>query len=101
GGLGLAVTTHVRSWVDFDKIQLAIMPMFLFSATFFPVEQLPAWLRGAAYLTPLWHGVDLCRDIVLGTATAGSTAVHVGYLAALSALGVLLAAHTYRRRLSS
>jgi lipooligosaccharide transport system permease protein len=81
--------------------RLGIMPMFVLSGTFFPVEQLPGWLRGVAYATPLWHGVDLCRDIVLGTATAGSTAVHVGYLAALSALGVLLAAHTYRRRLSS
>jgi lipooligosaccharide transport system permease protein len=98
----MAVSSTLETDTPFALIwRLGIMPMFVLSGTFFPVEQLPAWLRGAAYLTPLWHGVDLCRDIVLGTATAGSTAVHVAYLSALAAIGALLAARTYRRRLAS
>ena len=57
-----------------------VIPMFLFSGTFFPVTQLPALLRPVAYLTPLWHGVDLCRDLALGQIPAGRTALHVAYL---------------------
>jgi lipooligosaccharide transport system permease protein len=81
--------------------RVGIMPMFLLSGTFFPIEQLPGWLRAVAYLTPLWHGVDLCRDLILGQATAGSALVHVGYLSVLVAVGVAWAARTYARRLAS
>jgi lipooligosaccharide transport system permease protein len=81
--------------------RLGIMPMFLLSGTFFPVEQLPGPMRGIAYLTPLWHGVDLCRDLALGQASFGQSLVHIGYLSALVAVGLLLAARTYRRRLAA
>ena len=46
--------------------RFGMIPLFLFSGTFFPVTQLPAWLRPVAYLTPLWHGVALCRALCLG-----------------------------------
>ncbi|MEN3356559.1 MAG: lipooligosaccharide transport system permease protein, partial [Mycobacteriales bacterium] len=49
--------------------RFGVTPLFLFSGTFFPVRQLPAGLEQFAYLTPLWHGVDLCRTLSLGTAT--------------------------------
>ncbi len=51
--------------------RFAIIPMFLFSGTFFPVSQLPAWLRAVAYATPLFHGVALCRDLTLGQVRVG------------------------------
>jgi lipooligosaccharide transport system permease protein len=79
--------------------RFGVIPLFLFSGTFFPVEQLPALLQPIAYVTPLWHGVDLCRSLALGTAEPVLTAVHVGYLTALTGLGIAAALTTFRRRL--
>jgi lipooligosaccharide transport system permease protein len=63
------------------------------------VTQLPGWLRPVAYATPLWHGVALCRAFSLGAVGAGSVAIHVCYLGALTAAGLWAGARTYRRRL--
>ena len=61
--------------------RFGIVPMFLFSGTFFPVSQLPAALQPIAYITPLWHGVDLCRHLALGRASLLGSLAHVAYLA--------------------
>ncbi|MDP9849854.1 ABC transporter permease [Streptosporangium lutulentum] len=79
--------------------RFVLMPMYLFSGTFFGIETLPDWLRPLAYVLPLWHGVDLCRTLSLGTATLLTSAIHVGYLAALTAGGVAVALVTYRRHI--
>jgi lipooligosaccharide transport system permease protein len=79
--------------------RFGLIPLFLFSGTFFPVTQLPAWIRPLAYVTPLWHGVALCRSLSLGTADPLGALGHVAYLAALALAGVLLAQRNYRRRL--
>jgi lipooligosaccharide transport system permease protein len=79
--------------------RFGVMPLFLFSGTFFPVAQLPGWLHAVAYATPLWHGVDLCRSLALGHPHAWSTLGHVAYLSAMTLAGVLTASYTYRRRL--
>ncbi len=79
--------------------RFAIVPMFLFSGTFFPVSQLPTALEWVAYATPLWHGVDLCRSLTLGTAQWPLSIVHVVYLAAWGAVGLVVALRTYRERL--
>jgi lipooligosaccharide transport system permease protein len=79
--------------------RFVIVPMFLFSGTFFPVTQLPAAVRPIAYATPLWHGVDLCRTLALGTATSGRTILHVVYLGAWVAGGVGVGLVTFTRRL--
>jgi lipooligosaccharide transport system permease protein len=79
--------------------RFGVMPLFLFSGTFFPISQLPGWLEAIAYATPLWHGVDLCRSFVLGDAELWPTVGHVSYLVAMTAVGVALASRTYRRRL--
>lgn len=76
-----------------------VMPLYLFSGTFFPVSQLPFPLRAVAYATPLWHGAQLCRSLSLGTATVGAACGHALYLAGLTAIGLLLARRTYQRRL--
>jgi lipooligosaccharide transport system permease protein len=80
-------------------MRFGIIPMFLFSGVFFPVTQLPLVLRGVAYLTPLWNGVDLCRSFALGYASAGRTVAEVAYLLAWVAAGVLIARKTFTRRL--
>jgi lipooligosaccharide transport system permease protein len=81
--------------------RFAIMPMFLFSGTFFPISQLPDWLEPLAYVVPLWHGVDLCRDLALGTPTLGSSAAHVAYLLLWVVGGFVVALRTFTRRLVS
>jgi lipooligosaccharide transport system permease protein len=80
-------------------IRFGAIPLMLFSGTFFPISQLPGWIRPLAYATPLWHGVALCRGLSLGTLDAGSAAIHVGYLLALSAAGLWAGNRAYRRRL--
>lgn len=79
--------------------RFGIVPLFLFSGTFFPVSQLPAFLQPIAYVTPLWHGVELCRDLMLGTGAVGSYLLHVLYLAAWVIGGGVLALLAFRSRL--
>jgi lipooligosaccharide transport system permease protein len=104
---GLAFAAPIEAWAitvtkdtSFALIfRFGMIPLFLFSGTFFPVTQLPAWLRPLAYLTPLWHGVALCRSLTLGTVSLGGALVNVAYLAALAAVSIAAGHRTYRRRL--
>jgi lipooligosaccharide transport system permease protein len=79
--------------------RFVIMPMFLFSGTFFPISQLPPVLRPLAYVTPLWHGVTLCRQLAFGHATAIGVVSHCGYLLVWMVAGMACAVVTHRRRL--
>jgi lipooligosaccharide transport system permease protein len=79
--------------------RFVMTPLFLFSGTFFPWQQLPQWVHPIAYVTPLWHGVELCRSLTLGTATWGMSLVHIAYLLACAFSGYAIARVTYRRRL--
>ncbi len=104
---GIAFATPVEAWaVTRTKdtslsviYRFGLIPLFLFSGTFFPVTQLPGWLQPVAYLTPLWHGVALCRALLLGVATPAQAAEHLGYLVALAAAGLAWGNRSYRRRL--
>jgi lipooligosaccharide transport system permease protein len=93
-----AITLEHETSLNYP-IRFGAIPLMLFSGTFFPITRLPDWIRPLAYATPLWHGVALCRGLSLGDLDAGSAAMHVGYLAGLSAIGLWLGARTYRRRL--
>jgi len=105
--VGLAYSTFIAAWAahtdneaSFVAIfRFVILPMFLFSGTFFPIDRLPAPLELVAYLTPLWHGVDLCRMLVLDDVVTWLALVHVAYLLAFIGVGLALALFTYRRRL--
>jgi lipooligosaccharide transport system permease protein len=79
--------------------RFVVVPMTLFSGTFFPVSQLPAWGRVLAWLSPLWHGTELARGAALGTLRPLPAAGHVAYLGALLVIGVLLARWRYVKRL--
>jgi lipooligosaccharide transport system permease protein len=104
---GLAFTAPIEAWtVTRTKdtslavvYRFGMIPLFLFSGTFFPVTQLPAWIRPIAYLTPLWHGVALCRDLCLGIATVPSALLHVGYLVVVLGAGIFAGNRSYTRRL--
>jgi len=96
--LGLSAVTLMRSWADFAFIELLTLPMFLFSATFVPLEEYPAALQWIVPLTPLYHGVDLLRALTLGN--VGWTAlIHVAYLLGVLALGVWFTARRLERKL--
>ena len=82
--------------------RFGLVPLFLFSGVFFPIDQLPGPMHALAYATPLWHGVELCRGAVFGGASgAGGEAAlaHVAYLTVMTALGIAAAAVTFRRGL--
>jgi lipooligosaccharide transport system permease protein len=87
GGVAMAATSFMRSWQDFDLIQLAILPMFLFSGTFYPVDAYPEALRAVVQLTPLYQGVDLLRSLAVGHLD-GAILVHVAYLAIMGIAGL-------------
>jgi lipooligosaccharide transport system permease protein len=95
-----AFAARLDNDTGFSALQrFLILPMFLFSGTFFPVSQLPAFFQWVAYATPLWHGVALSRGLALGTLDAGSALLHVGYLTLWVVAGVVLALRSFRRRL--
>jgi lipooligosaccharide transport system permease protein len=94
-----AWAAHAQNEASFVAIfRFVILPMFLFSGTFFPISSLPTPLEVIAWLTPLWHGVTLCRDLTLGTVGWGDLG-HLAYLLAFVAAGLLAARWTYTRRL--
>jgi lipooligosaccharide transport system permease protein len=80
--------------------RLLMLPLFLFSGTFFPLSQLPGGLRWLAYLLPLWHGVELSRSLYSGHWTALAGLGHLGYLAAVAGAGLLVASKSYQRALA-
>jgi lipooligosaccharide transport system permease protein len=104
---GLAFAAPVAAWavtrngdVGFSVLfRLGMIPMFLFSGTFFPLSQLPAWLRPVAYITPLWHGVAACRALSLDAVSLPGLLAHIAYLTALATAGVLVGQRTHERRL--
>ena len=89
-GAGMALTTWMRSWQDFEFVQLAIMPMFLFSATFYPLSTYPSALQWVVRCTPLYQGVSLIRAMALGT-VGWSALGSLAYLVAMGTLGLVVA----------
>ena len=104
---GLAFAVPVAAWAvglrSIRKLQagfrFVLMPMYMFSGTFFALDQLPRGVRLVASALPLAQGVALCRSLSLGTASAADVAARAGYLTAFVVAGVAVARVTYRRRL--
>jgi len=81
-------------------MRLLVLPLFLFSGTFFPLSDLPVGFRPIAWVTPLWHGVELCRGATTGSLGLGAALLHVGVLSAYVAVGTIWGARTFTRRLT-
>ncbi len=109
---GVAFTTTVTAFTVTQEddtslstlFRFGITPLFLFSGTFFPVSQLPDFLQKVAYVTPLFHGVELVRKVALPAAddsviTSMPAWVHVAYLTAMTVIGLVLAARLLDKRL--
>jgi len=80
--------------------RLIVVPMFLFSGTFFPVDQLPNWLEPIARITPLWHAVELCRGATTGSLSLGAALVHIGFLSACIAGGCWYGVRAFQDKLA-
>ena len=95
-----AIAARAETDTSFTLVfRLGLVPMFLFSGTFFPVDQLPGWMQPIAYVIPLWHGSSLARDATLGTMTFWPDLAHVAYLLLWVVVGAYLAQRTLRRRM--
>ena len=98
GAVGMAATSFMRTWQDFDLIQLVVLPLFLFSGTFYPIEAYPEPLRVLVQLTPLYQGVDMLRSLAVGHVDWGLL-VHVVYLTAMGVGGLLIVSRRLDRLL--
>ena len=87
---GMAGTTYMRSWQHFEFVTLATLPMFLFSASFYPLDVYPEPVQLVVQVTPLYQGVALLRDLTLG-AVAPDLLLHVLYLLVMGLAGLWLA----------
>ena len=92
-GMGMAASTFMRSWQDFDLVQLVTLPLFLFSATFYPIDVYPGPIQAVARFSPLYHGVEVVRACTLGTFDLSI----VGHVAVLMVLGTAGMALAHRR----
>ena len=88
-GMGVAATTFMRTWQDFELIGLVQLPLFLFSATFFPITTYPEAIQWVVRCSPLYHAATLLRELTTGTVGLGSF-VHVAVLVGLGLVGLLV-----------
>lgn len=96
----MAYAATLKNGANFNALfRFIITPLFLFSGVYFPLTRLPEWLQRVAPWTPLYHGVELTRGLVLHTLTWPSAAVHLAYLLVMCAAGTLAAVQTFSRKL--
>ena len=89
--VGIAATTYMRSWQDFDLVTLAIMPMFLFATTFYPLSVYPRWLQIVVEVMPLFHAVELMRGLTTGVVGWGLLG-HLAYFLVMIVAGLVVGA---------
>jgi lipooligosaccharide transport system permease protein len=98
--LALSASIEAESQAFNVMQRFVIMPMFLFSGTFYPLSQLPAWGRGLAWVSPLWHGTEVARACSLGHLSATAIVGHLAYLAVWLGVGVALARRRFAWRIA-
>ena len=96
--VGMAATTFMRSWQDFEYVMLASVPLFLFSTTFFPLSVYPGWAAVLVQITPLYQSVTVMRALTLGTVSPGLL-WHVAYLGVMGVTGLYVAGRRVGRLL--
>jgi lipooligosaccharide transport system permease protein len=97
--IGMACTSYMRTWQDFEFVQLAILPMFLFSTTFFPLSVYPRPLQIVVQVTPLFHGIELIRPLTTGAGVGFALLGHALYFVGLAALGLSVTARRLEKLL--
>jgi lipooligosaccharide transport system permease protein len=85
--VGMSLTAHMSTFHQLNWLQFVMLPLFLFSGTFFPITAYPEWMQAIVSVTPLWQAVALSRDLFLGSLHPGLL-VHVGYLLAMALIGL-------------
>lgn len=85
--LGMAATSYMTGFQHLDLVPFVLLPMFLFSATLYPITVYPGWVQAVIMALPLWHGVELMRQLSVGAFDA-LTAVHAAYFVVMSVVGV-------------
>lgn len=85
--IGMAITSYLKSFQQMNWVTFFLLPMFLFSGTFFPVNVYPGWVQTIVQAMPLWQGVELVRSLMLGTVHWGLLS-HVLYFLVMIALGL-------------
>lgn len=88
--IGMASTTFMRSWQDFELVQLFVLPMFLFATTFYPLSVYPEGVRWLVQCMPLYHGVEMMRALTTGIVDWGLLG-HAAYFVAMAAIGFTIA----------
>jgi len=96
---GLAVTTYLRDFSDFQLVQLVMLPMYLFATTFYPLGTYPGWLRPLIEALPLYQSIELVREPALGRFPAATLLTAALYLAAFAAVAMFLATRRLGRLL--
>ncbi len=86
GAVGMATATYMRSWMHLEYVQILLVPMFLFSTTFYPLSVYPAALKVVVQLFPLYHGCEIMRTLAVGPPTWG-TAAHASYFVVMVVVG--------------
>ncbi len=84
---GMGITSFMKTFQQMDWINFVMLPMFLFSATFYPITVYPGWIQGLIKALPLWHAVELVRGLTLGVLD-GSMLTHVAYFVVMIGLGL-------------
>ncbi|HSK32585.1 MAG TPA: ABC transporter permease [Propionicimonas sp.] len=99
--LGAYAATLENEGPEFPLIQrFVVMPMFLFAGTFFPLASMPVYLQWVGWISPMWHGTQLARAVGYGMPLSGADVlVHLGFLVAVTAIGVWLALRSFVERL--
>jgi|FLYL01.1.fsa_nt_gi lipooligosaccharide transport system permease protein len=100
GAVGMTATTYMRSWQDFDLVTLAVFPLFLFSATFYPLDVYPEFLQVLTRVSPLYHGTELIRGLTLGMFD-WTMVGHTAFLLVMGAVGSVAASRRIERLLLS
>jgi lipooligosaccharide transport system permease protein len=95
GSAGLVAVTFMRTWEDMDLVLLFQVGLFLFSATFYPLDVYPQALQYVAWFSPLYHGATLCRNLVLGT-VGPADLIHAGVLVVVTVVALRVAGRRYR-----
>ena len=93
--IGMAITSYMKTFQQMDWINFVMLPMFLFSATFYPITVYPEWLQHVIEALPLWHGVELVRGLTTGDVSWGML-WHVLYYLVMIAIGLVFTTRRLR-----